>query len=163
MTEENQREIKNVIFDNKFSVKFSFGDGKSVNSLSDNIWSFELPEISFKDFNNINTPKIIKLVVRSIKDGSVEQDLFDTLACNDFNISLSLHNPNIVDYEFVNCSVERVKYVPLTKKSQGGSPFNTVLFISVKKEIIHYGKHSLSIDAEWNYDNGEESKESENA
>ena len=90
--EANEKERLN--WDNNFSIRFKLQNGKNLEKIPNNIFMIELPDISSIDMNADMLDKNIKLTLRSTQDGSVEREVYDVLFRTNFDIELSLSNPN---------------------------------------------------------------------
>ena len=124
-------------WDNNFSIRFSLKDGKSLEKIPNNIFMIELPEIKAVDMDSEDLDKYIRLTLRSTQDGSVEKEVYDVLFRTEFDIELSLSNPNKVDYVYKSCSVEKLNFVPLMNKPKA-NPFNFTVSAKVS-QIVYKG------------------------
>ena len=115
-------------WDNNFSVRFKLENGKSLVKIPNNIFVLELPEITTTDMSEDVLNKYIGITLRSTQDGLVEREVFDVLFRTNFDIELSLSNPNKIDYVYKSCSVEKLTFSQLMNRPKA-NPFNfTVCF-----------------------------------
>lgn len=124
-------------WDNNFSIRFTLKDGRSLEKIPNNIFMIELPEIKAVDMDSEDLDKYIRLTLRSTQDGSVEKEVYDVLFRTEFDIELSLSNPNKVDYVYKACSVEKLNFVPLMNRPKA-NPFNFTVSAKVS-QIIYKG------------------------
>ena len=73
--------------------------------------------------------------LRSLKDKSVENEVFNLLVNNKFDIDISFSNPNITDIEFLECYVNKIQYAPLLHR-QKSTYYN--FNIEIKYNLIKY-------------------------
>ena len=133
--EANEKERLN--WDNNFSIRFKLQNGKNLEKIPNNIFMIELPDISSIDMNADMLDKNIKLTLRSTQDGSVEREVYDVLFRTNFDIELSLSNPNKIDYIYKSCSVEKLQFAPLMNTPKA-NPFNFTILANVA-QIIYKG------------------------
>lgn len=131
--EESQKERLN--WDNNFSIRFKLENGKNLEKIPNNIFVIELPEILATDMNEENLDKYIKITLRSTQDGSVEKEVYDVLFRTNFDIELSLSNPNKTDYIYKSCSVEKLNFAPLMNRPKA-NPFNFTISAKVSQIIF---------------------------
>ena len=125
----NVKEFVNVYnYDNNFSVRIKLENGNTLNHLTDNIFILDLPKISMINFAEDDVVEPLKLSLRSTKDGSVENEVYNILCKSKFNIEVSLTNPNKVDFTFYDCDVSSVEFAQLAHKSKA-NPFNFTIEI----------------------------------
>jgi len=124
-------------WDNNFSIRFTLNDGRSLEKIPNNIFMVELPEIKAVDIDTDDLDKHIRLTLRSLQDGSVEKEVYDILFRTEFDIELSLSNPNKVDYVYKACSVEKIEFSPLMNKKTA-NPFNFTISAKIS-QIIYKG------------------------
>ena len=127
--EANEKERLN--WDNNFSIRFKLQNGKNLEKIPNNIFMIELPDISSIDMNADMLDKNIKLTLRSTQDGSVEREVYDVLFRTNFDIELSLSNPNKIDYIYKSCSVEKLQFAPLMNRPKA-NPFNFTVDVDYK-------------------------------
>ena len=128
----NVKEFVNVYnYDNNFSVRIKLDNGSSLNHLTDNIFILDLPKISMSNFAEEDVVEPLKLSLRSTKDGSVENEVYNILCKSKFNIEVSLTNPNKVDFIFFECDVSSVEFAQLAHKNKA-NPFNFSVEIDYK-------------------------------
>jgi hypothetical protein len=96
-----------------------------------------MPDISTKDMNGEDMEKYVAIVLRSTQDRSVEQEVFNILMRTNFDVELSLSNPNQIDYVYTSCSIDRVDFATLANKSKA-NPFNFTIWAKVS-QIIYKG------------------------
>lgn len=135
MSKLEERELVRLNWDNNFSVRFKLENGKSLEKIPNNIFVIELPEITTTDMNEDNLNKYIGITLRSVQDGSVEKELFDVLFRTNFDIELSLSNPNKIDYIYKSCSVEKLSYSPLMNRPKA-NPFNFTVWAKVSQIVF---------------------------
>lgn len=133
----NEIEKNRLNWDNNFSIRFKLENGKSLERIPNNIFEIDMPEINTKDVNEENIEKYIALVLRSTQDGLVEKEVYDVLFRTNFDIELSLSNPNKVDYIYKSCSVEKINFAPLMYRPKA-NPFNFTIWAKVS-QIIYKG------------------------
>ena len=143
MNREEKQTFYKINWDNEFSVRFNL-ENNMLKHIPNNIFSVELPEIDYADLLDGELSRTLKLTLRSTVDGSVEKEIFDILFRNQFNIDISLSNPNIVTWKYNNCSVERVAFTPLIDRKSRANPFNFVLYIKVSQIIYNGGSMMIS-------------------
>nr|DAV04715.1 MAG TPA: hypothetical protein [Caudoviricetes sp.] len=147
-------------WDNNFSIRFKLENGKSLEKIPNNIFEIDLPEINTKDVNEENIDRYIAIVLRSTQDGLVEKEVYDVLFRTNFDIELSLSNPNKIDYVYKSCSVEKLNFAPLMNRPKA-NPFNftvwakvsQIIFKGSTEEIIFGSQNNAPID--YNEDNNE--------
>lgn len=147
-------------WDNNFSIRFKLENGKSLEKIPNNIFEIDLPEINTKDVNEENIDRYIAIVLRSTQDGLVEKEVYDVLFRTNFDIELSLSNPNKIDYVYKSCSVEKLNFAPLMNRPKA-NPFNftvwakvsQIIFKGSAEEIIFGSQNNAPID--YNEDNNE--------
>jgi hypothetical protein len=138
MNRDEKQTFYKINWDNEFSVRFNL-EKDMLKHIPNNIFSVELPEIDFFDMNDDNLSKTLKLTLRSTVDGSVEQEIFDILCRQQFNIDISLSNPNIVSWKYSNCSIEKIAFTPLVDRKSRANPFNFILYINVSQVTYNAG------------------------
>ena len=120
----NTKEYTNVYnYDNNFSVRIKLENGNTLNHLTANIFILNLPKISMSSFADEDSVEPLKLSLRSTKDGSVENEVYNVLCKSKFNIEISLTNPNKVDFTFYECDVSAIEFAQLAHKNKA-NPFN---------------------------------------
>ena len=147
-------------WDNNFSIRFKLENGKSLEKIPNNIFEIDLPEINTKDVNEENIDRYIAIVLRSTQDGLVEKEVYDVLFRTNFDIELSLSNPNKIDYVYKSCSVEKLNFAPLMNRPKA-NPFNftvwakvsQIIFKGSAEEIIFGSQNNAPIN--YNEDNNE--------
>lgn len=154
-------------WDNNFSVRFKLENGKSLAKIPNNIFVIELPEILTTDMNEEYLNKYIKITLRSTQDGSVEKEVYDLLFRTNFDIELSLSNPNKIDYIYKSCSVEKLEFSPLMNRPKA-NPFNFKVWAKVSQIIFKGASEDVTFgtDVKEIYDNlinVDEEKESDDA
>lgn len=137
---ENNGTFYKLNWDNEFSVRFDI-EKDSLTHIPNNIFSIEMPDLVSTEIDG-EIDSRLKLVLRSTANGSVEQEIFDVLFRNDFNIEVSLSNPNKVNWKYVNCSLDKMSFTPLIDKKSKSNPFNYVLYIKVG-QIVYNGETSI--------------------
>lgn len=135
MNKLEEKEKERLNWDNNFSIRFKLENGKSLDRIPNNIFVVELPDIKAVDMNEENIDTYILITLRSTQDGSVEKEVYDILFRTNFDIELSLSNPNKVDYVYKSCSVEKLSFAPLMRK-QKANPFNFTIFVKVSQIIF---------------------------
>lgn len=151
-------------WDNNFSIRFKLENGKSLEKIPNNIFEIDLPEINTKDVNEENIDRYIAIVLRSTQDGLVEKEVYDVLFRTNFDIELSLSNPNKIDYVYKSCSVEKLNFAPLMNRPKA-NPFNftvwakvsQIIFKGSAEEIIFGSQNNAPINynEDYNEDNNE--------
>ena len=152
-------------WDNNFSIRFSLKDGKSLSKIPNNIFMIELPEIRAADMDSEDINKTINITLRSTQDGSVEKEVYDILFRTEFDIELSLSNPNKVDYVYKSCSVEKMSFVPLMNRPKA-NPFNFTVSAKVSQIVYKGSDEEITFGKVYsnpyeNIDEKESSEESE--
>lgn len=135
-------------WDNEFSVRFNFNSKEAtITHIPNNIFSVELPEVNVDEYMNNEITSVMKLVLRSTVDGSVEKELFDTLLRNMFDIEISLSNPNRANWRYSGCVVDKISFSPLIDRKSKSNPFNYTVYIKPSQityngetEVIKFGK-----------------------
>lgn len=127
--------MKTLNYDNNFSVRIKMINGKNLSYITDNIFILDLPKILMSNLADIDSLEPLKLTLRSTKDGSVENEVYNILCKSKFNVEVSLMNPNKVDFLFSNCDVSSVEFSQLAHKSKT-NPFNFT--IEVKYDYAKY-------------------------
>lgn len=130
-------ETDRMNWDNNFSIRFNLSDGKSLEKIPNNIFMVELPEIKAVDLDTFELDKNIRLTLRSLQDGSVEKEVYDVLFRTEFDIEVSLSNPNKVDYIYKACSVDKISFAPLMNK-KNANPFNFTVSAKIS-QIVYKG------------------------
>ena len=151
-------------WDNNFSIRFKLENGKSLEKIPNNIFEIDLPEINTKDVNEENIDRYIAIVLRSTQDGLVEKEVYDVLFRTNFDMELSLSNPNKIDYVYKSCSVEKLNFAPLMNRPKA-NPFNftvwakvsQIIFKGSAEEIIFGSQNNAPINynEDYNEDNNE--------
>ena len=151
-------------WDNNFSIRFKLENGKSLEKIPNNIFEIDLPEINTKDVSEENIDRYIAIVLRSTQDGLVEKEVYDVLFRTNFDIELSLSNPNKIDYVYKSCSVEKLNFAPLMNRPKA-NPFNftvwakvsQIIFKGSAEEIIFGSQNNAPINynEDYNEDNNE--------
>ena len=118
-------------YDNNFSVRIRLDNGNSVSHITDNIFSIDLPKIYMANLVDNDALQTFKMSLRSTKDGSVENELYNILCRQTFNIEVSLTNPNKVDFTFNECSVSSIEFGQLAHKAKS-NPFNFTVEVDYK-------------------------------
>lgn len=132
MYQELKKEKLN--WDNNFSIRFKLENGKSLEQIPNNIYEIYMPEINTEDMDN-ELEKYIRITLRSMQDGLVEKEVYDVLFRTNFDIELSLSNPNKLDYVYKSCSVEKLTFSPLRNVPKA-NPFNFTIWIKVSQIIF---------------------------
>lgn len=122
-------------WDNNFSVRFKLENGKSLVQIPNNIFVLELPEIKTTDMSEDVLNKYIGITLRSTQDGLVEREVFDVLFRTNFDIELSLSNPNKIDYVYKSCSVEKLTFSQLMNRPKA-NPFNFTVWAKVSQIVF---------------------------
>lgn len=122
-------------WDNNFSVRFKLENGKSLVKIPNNIFVLELPEITTTDMSEDVLNKYIGITLRSTQDGLVEREVFDVLFRTNFDIELSLSNPNKIDYVYKSCSVEKLTFSQLMNRPKA-NPFNFTVWAKVSQIVF---------------------------
>ena len=135
-----------------------------MEKIPNNIFEIDLPEINTKDVNEENIDRYIAIVLRSTQDGLVEKEVYDVLFRTNFDIELSLSNPNKIDYVYKSCSVEKLNFAPLMNRPKA-NPFNftvwakvsQIIFKGSAEEIIFGSQNNAPINynEDYNEDNNE--------
>ena len=119
-------------YDNNFSVRIKLKEtGNSASYITDNIFSIDLPKIFMTNLVDNDSLQSFKMTLRSTKDGSVENELYNILCRNVFDMEVSLTNPNKVDFTFNECSVSSIGFEQLAHKSKA-NPFNFTVEVDYK-------------------------------
>ena len=94
----------------------------------------------------------------------VEKEVYDVLFRTNFDIELSLSNPNKIDYVYKSCSVEKLNFAPLMNRPKA-NPFNftvwakvsQIIFKGSAEEIIFGSQNNAPINynEDYNEDNNE--------
>lgn len=128
----NVKEFVNVYnYDNNFSVRIKMDNKSALSHLTDNIFILDLPKISMINFAEEGVVEPLRISLKSTKDGSVENEVYNILCKSKFNIEVSLTNPNKVDFIFNDCVVSSVSFEPLAHKAKA-NPFNFSIEIDYK-------------------------------
>lgn len=127
----NVKDFNLYNYDNNFSVRIRLDNGNSVSHITDNIFSIDLPKIYMANLVDNDALQTFKMSLRSTKDGSVENELYNILCRNVFDIEVSLTNPNKVDFTFNDCSVSSIEFGQLAHKSKC-NPFNFTVEVDYK-------------------------------
>lgn len=122
-------------WDNNFSVRFKLENGKSLEKIPNNIFVLDLPDITTTDMSEEVLNKYIGITLRSAQDGSVEKEVFDVLFRTNFDIELSLSNPNKIDYIYKSCSVEKLTFSQLMNRPKA-NPFNFTVWAKVSQIVF---------------------------
>lgn len=136
-------------WDNNFSIRFKLENGKSLEKIPNNIFEIDLPEINTKDVNEENIDRYIAIVLRSTQDGLVEKEVYDVLFRTNFDIELSLSNPNKIDYVYKSCSVEKLNFAPLMNRPKA-NPFNFTVWAKVSQIIFKGSSEEISFGSQNN-------------
>lgn len=157
MKDVKDKEIYN--WDNEFSVRFRLnGDKQILKHIPNHIFMIELPQLDMKDIasdivesesetkqvNGNDTEKYINLTLRSTRDKLLEKEVYSVLMNNTFNMEISLSNANIVEFEFLDCSVSKIFYTPLIHRNKSNY-FNFGVKIKVNQIKIHNGDDTVVI------------------
>lgn len=119
-------------YDNNFSVRIKLDNGNMLSHLTNNIFSIDLPKILMVSLVDNDELEPFKMSLRSTKDGSVENEVYNTLCkANNFDIEVSLTNPNKIDFIFHNCSVSTISFAQLAHKAKA-NPFNFTIEVDYK-------------------------------
>lgn len=118
-------------YDNNFSVRIKLETGNSASHITDNIFSIDLPKIYMTNLVDNEQLEPFKMSLRSTKDGSVENELYNILCRSTFDIEVSLTNPNKIDFAFNECSVSSIAFAELAHKSKA-NPFNFTVEVDYK-------------------------------
>ena len=137
---ENNGTFYKLNWDNEFSVRFDI-ENDALTHIPNNIFSIEMPDLVSTEVDG-EIDSRLKLILRSTANGSVEQEIFDILFRKDFNIEVSLSNPNKVNWKYVNCSLDKMSFTPLIDKKSKSNPFNYILYIKVG-QIVYNGETSI--------------------
>lgn len=137
---ENNGTFYKLNWDNEFSVRFDI-ENESLNHIPNNIFSVEMPDLASTEIDGEIDCRL-KLILRSTANGSVEQEIFNTLFRKDFNIELSLSNPNMVNWKYLNCSLDKMGFTPLIDRKSKSNPFNYILYIKVG-QIVFNGETNI--------------------
>lgn len=135
-------------WDNEYSIRIKLKNtDKQVQYIPNNVFMLELPPFDIVDLSssltissdNINdndfTNDSLILTLRSLKDKSVENEVFNLLVNNKFDIDISFSNPNITDIEFLECYVNKIQYAPLLHR-QKSTYYN--FNIEIKYNLMKY-------------------------
>lgn len=130
-------------YDNNFSVRIKLDNGNMLSHLTDNIFSIDLPKILMVSLVDNEDLEPFKMSLRSTKDGSVENEVYNTLCkSNNFDIEVSLTNPNKIDFIFHNCSVSSIGFAQLAHKAKS-NPFNFTVEVDYKWATYFNGGESF--------------------
>lgn len=147
--EEQFIDYKSLNWDNKFSVRFELENKKELKYIPQNIFSLELPKLDMSDISDSRVDDSLKLTLRSMKGGMIEQEVFDVLCRTTFKVNVSLGNPNINDWIYDGCSVAKIGFATLTDKAKS-NPFNLTLDINVTKITYNGGKDPYEFGMDFN-------------
>lgn len=136
-------------YDNEFSIRFKLDNGKQLEYVPNGVFMLELPNLVFSDMANdvmeteSKSENFAKLTLRSRNDKLVEKEIFTYLINNEFDMEVSLSNPNVTDYELNRCSVAKIEYTPLIRR-QKSSFFNYIVQLNVSEFKYHIGDTAFS-------------------
>lgn len=131
-------------YDNNFSVRIKLDNGKTLTNLTDNIFSIDLPKIQMVSLVDSDDLEPFKMGLRSTKNGSVENEVYNVLSkSNNFDIEVSLSNPNKIDFIFHNCSVSTISFGQLAHKAKS-NPFNFTVDVDYKYATYFNAGESFS-------------------
>lgn len=134
-------------WDNNFSIRFKLENGKSLEQIPNNIFEIHMPEISTEDIDD-DLKKYILISLRSMQDGLVEKEVYEVLFRTNFDIEISLSNPNKLDYIYKSCTAEKLSFSPLRNVPKA-NPFNFTIWIKVS-QIIYKGSSDEFIFGKYN-------------
>lgn len=151
---KNENDYKNLKYnwDNNFSVRFKLKNDKILEHIPNSIFMVEMPEllntdrasviIFDDDGSSTSVDKILQLTLRTSESKSVEKEFLNLLNTT-FDIEISLNNPNITDFEFLGCSINKFSYTPLLKRNKSNY-LNLVLKIVSSQVKIHIGDEVIT-------------------
>lgn len=125
-------------WDNEFIVRFRLENNKTLKYIPNNIFSVDLPKITITDLSELDVNKTMRITLRSSYDGSVENEIFDTLLRTSFDIDVSLSNPNVVAWQYNSCSIEDIEFTPLVDRKSKANPLNIILTVKIS-QIVYTG------------------------
>ncbi len=137
--EEKEKE-NNFNWDNDFSVRFKLNNENQLKYVPNNIFMIELPEMDMLNMGNESEmdEKYVDITFRTTKDKTVEQEVYSYLMNTPFNIEISLHNPNITDFELIDCFVSKIIYSPLIHRNKSNY-FNFKVRVKLSTMKVHQG------------------------
>lgn len=144
MKKKIENKETNFNWDNDFSVRFKLDNENQLKHIPNNIFMIELPEMDMLNMGNESETdeKYVDIVLRTTKDKTVEQEVYSYLMNAPFNMEISLYNPNITDFEFLDCFVSKIVYSPLIHRNKSNY-FNFKVRVKVSTIKIHQAEKTF--------------------
>lgn len=141
LMEENK-----IIYNSKFQLNIFLKNKKQLEYIPSNIYMFKPPSINiipdvdlcFKEMNGV-------LCVRLDEEGKIENEIYETLANDAFNLKLYYPNKDCLNWEYNHCEIDTIEYDEFYNKSKNDRPYNLVMNLNIMQAIYHSNTGSVRV------------------